>query len=240
MFPAINELNTLALWQPVMTANGVKYMHRSFNIFVLSVCSCLIVILAHAQAGQNSWTFVCGGTNAGIHVSVFDTINYGHELSVEIYFDPPSTNIEVDYNVIMRIAETPATNLVVRDITKDWIYFRATNLFCGPIELVDAAGQKIPLTTPDVNDPKSYPERYKLSDTQRSFMRRNHHGAFVGPILNHRTWLCTFTVRDHFNIISAGEYRLTIWPKIYRRSAANTDVCERIDLPPVIVPIKWQ
>jgi hypothetical protein len=44
---------------------------------------------------------------------------------------------------------------------------------------------------------------------------------------------------NYFNIKKSGEYELTIWPKIYKRSAKDRDLCERIDVPPVTIPIKW-
>jgi hypothetical protein len=38
--------------------------------------------------------------------------------------------------------------------------------------------------------------------------------------------------------LNTGEYTLTVFPKIYRRSHADQDVCQRIDLPPATVSFR--
>jgi hypothetical protein len=44
---------------------------------------------------------------------------------------------------------------------------------------------------------------------------------------------------EFFDIKQPGDYTLTVWPKIYKRSAQDKDLCERIDLPPVTATFKW-
>jgi hypothetical protein len=48
-----------------------------------------------------------------------------------------------------------------------------------------------------------------------------------------------FYLKDYYSIKKEGEYHLTIWPKISQRSKTNLDLCHRIDLKPVTIPIEW-
>ncbi len=52
----------------------------------------------------------------------------------------------------------------------------------------------------------------------------------------YRRWL---PLTDYFDIKEPGQYTFTVWPKIYKHSSTNTDICNRIDLPPVSVTFKW-
>ena len=52
--------------------------------------------------------------------------------------------------------------------------------------------------------------------------------------------LSSFEITDWFPVRKPGEYRLTIWPKVYKRLKENDDLCQRIDLPPVSVTIKGE
>jgi len=42
---------------------------------------------------------------------------------------------------------------------------------------------------------------------------------------------------NFFKLKVGEEYKLTIWPKIYKRSETNNDIFKRIDIPPVTIPI---
>ena len=121
----------------------------------------------------------------------------------------------------------------------------ATNSFCGPVELRDAKGRSLPLLKPEVSQPDAYPARYSLSDEDANFIHR--HGAYLGPgifpepvlAVHSSSDLAKFNLEEYFDLKEPGEYLLTVWPKIYKRAAKGADVCERIDLPPVTVTIKW-
>jgi hypothetical protein len=169
-------------------------------------------------------------------------------------------------------------------ITNDWDYWMPTNSFCGPIELRDSTGRKLPPLKPDPSrlknykgdelplDPEvsslaSYPPTYSLqTESARHFRQfRWYSGPGIFPMVlfftSPRSDLVRFIIRDpskpkepapvptlferwfqltdYFDIKQPGEYQLTVWPKIYKRSATNSDICERIDIPPVTVTIKW-
>lgn len=122
---------------------------------------------------------------------------------------------------------------------------------------------------PDVSSLKAYPPTYSLQTEHGHYLGRFKHG-YSGPgvfplplfFTIPRTEMVRFQLGrdsrakgtppvaslyrrcfqlgDYFELKEPGEYKLTVWPKIYRRSATNDDICQRIDLPPVSVTIKWQ
>jgi hypothetical protein len=119
----------------------------------------------------------------------------------------------------------------------DAVYFMATNSFCGLVELRDPKGNTISSLRPDLNSLNAYPDSYNLMSMHYLLMTQYTH--YSGPPLPRTTELIpSFCITNLFKIKEAGEYQLMIWPKIYKRSATNDDVCERIDLPPVTIPIQ--
>jgi len=155
-----------------------------------------------------------------------------------IYFTAPNTNPA--WGIYPKL--TRHTNGVpnVIDPSKSWKYFMATNSFCGLIELRDADGKKLHLLKPEVNLQKSYPISYNLRlmhqildngfSTDGSSLPRPLVGADVQ---------LGFNLKDYFEIKNPGEYQMKVFPIIYKRSATNDDLCERVDLPPLAIPIKW-
>jgi hypothetical protein len=134
-------------------------------------------------------------------------------------------------------------NVVKQHVEKeDWIYFKATNLFCGPIELRDASGEKIAMRKPEVSMLTAYPASYGLQVTASNYYKqfKGYSGPFFPePLMRPASVLIAFHLQDYFKLIEPGNYKLTVWPKIYKRSATNDDLCERVDIPPVTVFIKW-
>jgi hypothetical protein len=125
-----------------------------------------------------------------------------------------------------------------------WSYFEATNSFCGPIELKDVNGQTMSLMKPTVSSPEAYPKTYSLSEEWKLHFLTNHPtysgGAmiFPPPLIGNVSKLAEFQLQDYFEIKQPGQYELTVWPKIYERSATNSDICERVDLPAVSINIE--
>jgi hypothetical protein len=120
--------------------------------------------------------------------------------------------------------------------SEGFLYFRPTNLFCGPIELQDSFGKKIPSSKPRVISDDPYPSVFSLN------VAREHNPSsamlFPSPLVNSPDLLARFEVGDYFDVKEPGEYKLTVWPKIYKRLSADDDKCQRIDLPPVTAIIK--
>ena len=48
-----------------------------------------------------------------------------------------------------------------------------------------------------------------------------------------------YNLHHLYRIEKPGDYSLTIFPKLYKEVQANGDVYQRIDLPPVTIPIHW-
>ncbi len=118
----------------------------------------------------------------------------------------------------------------------DWWYFKATNNFCGPVELRDSTGQKVKLLRPEVSSNEAYLSSYKLDGAQQRYMRR-YRIAYSAPHVTYAEWeqpeLARFKLFDYFDITNSGDYRLTVWPKVYVRTSTNTFDCKLIDVPPV-------
>ncbi len=134
--------------------------------------------------------------------------------------------------------------------------------------LASYSGREFPLD-PQVSSLNAYPETYSLNREHWRYYGRFRHG-YSGPgifpmplfVTTPRSELVRFQISPDsdskepapvptverrwfelgalFDIKNAGEYKLTVWPKIYKRSATNPDICQRLDLPPVSVTINWQ
>jgi hypothetical protein len=139
-----------------------------------------------------------------------------------------------------------------------------TNCFCGPIELRDGTGRRLRLLKPQVASSNAYPATYN-SQTERS----NHFRLiqwYPGPKIFPPPLFATstrselvrfqlggqerppgstlfvrwFQLAEYFDLKDSGEYTLTVWPKIYRRSETNRDICIRMNLPPVTASFRWE
>jgi hypothetical protein len=123
----------------------------------------------------------------------------------------------------------------------EWLYYMATNFFCGPIELQSSSGRKLPALKPEVCAMEGYPVAYRFGTATNNVRQSDdYHGPPIPNGLgNFHPRLASFPLGDYFEVKEPGEYTLTVWPKIYKRSASDADLCQRIDLPPVTVTIKW-
>lgn len=114
------------------------------------------------------------------------------------------------------------------------VYFLATNAFPGGvIELRDQDGNQISSLKPKEDFCDFYDRRYLGEDGP--FKRR-----LAEPALGPRPRLGAFDVNDFFKITKSGEYTLTVWAKIYKQVSEEYGLCQRIDLPPVTIPIKCE
>jgi hypothetical protein len=122
-------------------------------------------------------------------------------------------------------------------------YYQATNSFCGPIELRDELGRQVASLQPTVSSPKNYPASYSLTLVEGILAQRNV--LYSGPpmptaLMTSVPQLARFQLQDHFAIKGPGEYHFVVWAKVYKRVSRTNDLCERIDLPPVSVAVKWE
>ena len=130
---------------------------------------------------------------------------------------------------------------VLHDPSMYWKYFMATNAFCGLVELTNMAGERLSLLKPEVNSEAAYPDFYSIQSVRTHMAgRRIWESPFVLiPNDQELAQMREFVLEDYFKIEKPGIYTLTVWPKIYKRSTTNDDLCERMDFPPVTIPIKW-
>jgi hypothetical protein len=122
-------------------------------------------------------------------------------------------------------------------------FVSATNSFCGPVELLDEAGSRVVPADQGLMSLTAYPSSFQYSDVARN--------EFKKPTISHimparridlkadvPTSLVTFNITEMFHIKKSGRYRLTVYPIIYKRSGKNTDVYERVDLPPITTSVE--
>ena len=119
------------------------------------------------------------------------------------------------------------------------LYFAPTNLFCGPVELRNAEGRRIPTTRPDLTLAAAYPRCISLR-LAKSQKPTSGGRILPGQLLSWHAQLARFPLNDLFRLEENGVYTLTIWPKVYQRAATNVDECCRLDLPPVSVCFEWR
>jgi hypothetical protein len=141
--------------------------------------------------------------------------------------------------------EGSGTNFLLSTYKKqaEWPYYLATNSFPGPMELRDSQGRLVEMIKPELCRPEAYPAQYSWS-TEHSNMARG--GAYIGSgifpeiVFGYSSFseVERFDLANYFKISEPGEYKFTLWPKIYKRIAKTNDLCLRIDVPPVTATIK--
>ena len=212
-------------------------------LYRLWVLCAALVFASHwnvraSEADQSAPAATNGVYASGKYIVFYP--NGGHVIRLFVHFRPPSTNISSlsPFPMIVKSANGDEVGVTSIDVG---IYFLATNSFCGFIELRDQSGDKITLLKPEMNLPESYPNSYNLKIANRLLMEKTSYiGADKpGCLSGTDPEQCRFHLKDYFKIEKPGDYQLTVWPKIYKRSETNRDLCDRIDLPPVTIPIKW-
>lgn len=164
-----------------------------------------------------------------------------NSITADIHITPFNGVHEVWIALNLSRTDIEFTNLSRWGYWGPYRYFEATNSFVGPIELRDRAGRKVPSTHPAINSATAYPKSYSLHEANHSLMSR--YGFYSGPSLpmSYRTASpFHFTLEHYFALKKPGEYKLTVWPKIYKRISPTNDICQRIDLPPVSISIQWE
>lgn len=115
------------------------------------------------------------------------------------------------------------------------LYYRPPNLFCGPIELRDAAGAKVSCKKVEFVTAEAYPASFSFSEAKK--LNSNSSQMLPSPLVRTPELLGSFSLTNFFNIATPARYQLTVWPKIYKRSSTNDDVCLRIDLLPITTTV---
>jgi hypothetical protein len=151
--------------------------------------------------------------------------------------------IEVDFRVIIyNVGENNrATNGSAAHL---WCpkasFFMATNSCWGLMELTDESGRKVEAVEPNLNTSNSYP--YSFQATEMHWVLMSRFAWSRGPGLPQPVEMNKlqplFPLHRYFRIQKEGNYSLVIWPKLYRRMRPGSEICKRIDFPPVTVPLR--
>ncbi len=128
------------------------------------------------------------------------------------------------------------------------VYLAASNAFCGPIELLNATGESLTFRSHQLTAEEPYPKYLRWSILFREAMAQPTISQTVPAdkvYFSGEGWveLAKFSLQETFGLKEAGEYRLTVWPKLYKRSERadeDRDVYVRIDMPPVTANINWR
>ncbi len=112
-------------------------------------------------------------------------------------------------------------------------FFMATNSTWGPMDLVDPVGRRVRPIKGDVNDPAAYPGSYRVDDMffRLSFTGDSRRGPPVPASLRTEQGIPLFRIDEYFKMQDAGDYQLTLWPTIYQRESAGTDLCHKVTFP---------
>ena len=159
----------------------------------------------------------------------------GHRIAIIIHFTFPFTNPAVRlYPYVITNADGTLSS---KSPARTWKYFEATNSFCGLVELRNSDGDVVSLLKPEVNNTAAYPDTYNLKAALH-YVTSLSGSPVPHPLIGSNPGF-VFYLKDYFKLKVGEDYQLKVWPIIYKRSETNSDLCERIDLAPVIIPIKW-
>jgi hypothetical protein len=116
------------------------------------------------------------------------------------------------------------------------MYFKATNYFCGPVILRDSNGVEVPPRDRNLVSDATYPPSFRHLELGSL---DDLHRKIASPLFGRLPQLARFKLEDIFEMKKSGDYVLTVWPKIYRQLKNDDDLCERIDVPPISVKVRW-
>jgi hypothetical protein len=239
----LNGSTLIPTEKQIKTSVFLIFMKNSSAKFRLRI-SCAALVLANLfNLRADGISEGNGATTNGIYATgkyVAFWPDGGHVIRIYVHFRPPSTNIPT-ISPFPRVVEESNGVKIYSDPIFDGKYFLATNSFCGFVELRDQSGDKVALLKPEVNSPEAYPDAYDLKLANRLLMEKVAYMGAPKPgcLSGMDPEQCRFHLQKYFKLEKTGDYQLTVWPKIYKRSETNRDLCERIDLPPVTIPIKW-
>ena len=203
-----------------------KIVRASLLIWCFAGCLFIAPLGIHAEENGQP----VGASTNGIYASAKYLPNApgdgGHLISIFVHFRSPSTNI--DYISPFELEKYQVAK-----------YFNARNAFIGLIELENSSGEKIPLLKTNVNSQAEYPDSYSLKQTRMDLNQGNIGPELPYAITGSDPEAGNFNLPKYFKIKKPGDYQLTVWPKIYKKTETNSDLVKRIDLPPVTIPIKW-
>lgn len=125
-------------------------------------------------------------------------------------------------------------------------FLAPTNGFVGQLELRGPDGAEVPMTKPDVVSLQAYPDSLSWTALTRGADKGPpvripgyDRGPFAGNDLIQQARLGFFNLSRYFDLEKPGDYKLTVWPKIYKKVQRDKDIFRRIDIPPVSFTFHW-
>jgi hypothetical protein len=121
----------------------------------------------------------------------------------------------------------------------------ATNWFPGPCEMKNNKGELLPILKPNLISSNAYPDTLSWKNLLNA-KDETYSGPVPGNGLlfeagkNNYIEDCnlgTYDLNELYNVTNSGDYTLTVYPKIYKKTGPHEDTYRRIDLPPIIVPV---
>src|SRR6185369_6425936 len=85
----------------------------------------------------------------------------------------------------------------------------------------------------------AYPSFYDLRQESLRLTPVANFGPMQPSVISGETAHLSFSLNDYFMPTNVGKYKLTVWPKMYKRTNDGSAICYRIDLPPVTIPIDY-
>jgi hypothetical protein len=105
------------------------------------------------------------------------------------------------------------------------------------MKLLDEKGRPIPVRV--IKAMQAYPDSFDVTDMHLRLM--NAYTWYSGPplpkVLIPNKPVPRLLLGDYFKSLTAGEYKLIVQAKVYRRIRAGSETCERVDFPAVVVPL---
>jgi len=119
-----------------------------------------------------------------------------------------------------------------------------TNWFCGPVELINEKGEKVPPLRQELVSSATYPDRFNYEEVFKLEIMRPAVSHIIPAMRidfkkERPTLFLTFYLTNVFQLMEAGRYQITVHPKIYQRSKSDPEIYERVDLSPVTCPIDF-
>ena len=171
------------------------------------------------------------GIWADVGINWSESTNVVPDMTVSVY----TLNPELFFGGKMPDPHAPIP-LIAKIFGEGLLYYIPTNLFCGPVELRDPKGALLPSKKPDPLR-ESYPPSFSIAASKKA--RPDTKTVYPYHLASSGDLLARFHIGDYFDINGPGVYKVTVQPMIYKRESTKSDICSRIELPPVTVSFNW-
>ncbi len=126
-------------------------------------------------------------------------------------------------------------------------FFKPLNGFPGKLRLSTTNGAPVAMFHAEtINADTNYPASFRFSSLTNHFSKPSSQiltggeGNWPDVLVGMKPHLKNFNLNEMFDIKGSGTYLLEFSPIIYRRSLTDPDLCERVDLPPVTISVRWE